>query len=91
MVFVGNNWDKVLDSEYKKEYFINLVKFVNKIYQEETVFPPKNHILSALTITDYNDVKVVILGQDPYHGIGEANGLSFSVNDGVRIPPSLQL
>ena len=90
MVFVGNNWDKVLDSEYKKEYFINLVKFVNKIYQEETVFPPKNHILSALTITDYNDVKVVILGQDPYHGIGEANGLSFSVNDGVRIPPSLQ-
>ena len=90
MVFVGNNWDKVLDSEYKKEYFINLVKFVNKIYQEETVFPPKNHILSALTITDYNDVKVVILGQDPYHGIVEANGLSFSVNDGVRIPPSLQ-
>ena len=56
----------------------------------KTIFPPKDRILSALSITDYNDVKVVILGQDPYHGVGEANGLCFSVNDGVRIPPSLQ-
>lgn len=85
-----NYWDTVLDSEYHKEYFANLVKFVNKVYKEKTIFPPKARILSALDITDYNDVKVVILGQDPYHGIGEANGLAFSVNDGVKIPPSLK-
>ena len=85
-----NYWDTVLDSEYHKEYFVNIVKFVNKAYKEKTIFPPKTRILSALDITDYNDVKVVILGQDPYHGIGEANGLAFSVNDGVKIPPSLK-
>lgn len=85
-----NYWDTVLDSEYHKEYFANIVKFVNKVYKEKTIFPPKGRILSALDITDYNDVKVVILGQDPYHGIGEANGLAFSVNDGVKIPPSLK-
>lgn len=85
-----NYWDTVLDSEYHKEYFANIVKFVNKVYKEKTIFPPKTRILSALDITDYNDVKVVILGQDPYHGIGEANGLAFSVNDGIKIPPSLK-
>ena len=85
-----NYWDTILDSEYHKEYFANIVKFVNKVYKEKTIFPPKSRILSALDITDYNDVKVVILGQDPYHGIGEANGLAFSVNDGVKIPPSLK-
>ena len=85
-----NYWDTVLDSEYHKEYFANIVKFVNKVYKAKTIFPPKARILSALDITDYNDVKVVILGQDPYHGIGEANGLAFSVNDGVKIPPSLK-
>lgn len=85
-----NYWDTVLDSEYHKEYFANIVKFVNKVYKEKTIFPPKARILSALDITDYNDVKVVILGQDPYHGIGEANGLAFSVNDGIKIPPSLK-
>lgn len=85
-----NYWDTVLDSEYHKEYFANIVKFVNKVYKEKAIFPPKARILSALDITDYNDVKVVILGQNPYHGIGEANGLAFSVNDGVKIPPSLK-
>ena len=85
-----NYWDTVLDSEYHKDYFANIVKFVNKVYKEKTIFPPKARILSALDITDYNDVKVVILGQDPYHGIGEANGLAFSVNDGIKIPPSLK-
>lgn len=85
-----NYWDTILDSEYHKEYFANIVKFVNEIYKEKTIFPPKTRILSALDITDYNDVKVVILGQDPYHGIGEANGLAFSVNDRVKIPPSLK-
>lgn len=86
----GNNWDIVLNDVYHEPYFINIVKFVNQIYKEKTVFPPKTKILKALTTTDYNDVKVVILGQDPYHGIGEANGLAFSVSDGIKLPPSLR-
>lgn len=86
----NNTWDSILNEEYNKEYFKQIVKYINKVYKEKTIFPPKNLILSALNITDYKSVKVVILGQDPYHGIGEANGLSFSVNDGIKIPPSLQ-
>ena len=86
----GNNWDTVLNDVYHEPYFINIVKFVNQIYKEKIVFPPKTKILKALTTTDYNDVKVVILGQDPYHGVGEANGLAFSVSDGIKLPPSLR-
>ena len=86
----NNDWDMVLEEEYKKEYFRNLVNFVNEVYNKEVVFPPKSEILRALSLTSYKDTKVVILGQDPYHGIGEANGLSFSVNDGVKLPPSLK-
>ena len=90
MKLVGNNWDKVLEQEYKKDYFKKLVLFINKIYKEKEIFPPKNRILRALELTDYDNVKVVILGQDPYHGIGEANGLSFSVSLGIKLPPSLK-
>lgn len=90
MELVGNSWDNVLDSEYHKEYFKKIVMFINKAYKERDIFPPKGYILRALSLTDYDDVKVVILGQDPYHGVGEANGLSFSVNKGVRLPPSLK-
>ena len=86
----NNKWDVVLSDEYSKDYFKDIVKFVNDVYRKKTIFPPKSRILSALNFTDYNDVKVVILGQDPYHGVGEANGLAFSVNDGIKIPPSLQ-
>ena len=86
----NNYWDIILNEEYNKDYFKNIVSFVNKVYKEKEIFPPKERILSALNITDYKDVKVVILGQDPYHGIGEANGLCFSVNEGIKIPPSLQ-
>lgn len=86
----NNNWDIVLSDEYNKEYFKKIVEFVNNSYKEKTIFPPKSRILSALEMTDYDQVKVVILGQDPYHGIGEANGLSFSVNTGVKLPPSLR-
>ena len=86
----NNDWDMVLEEEYKKEYFRNLVNFVNEVYNKEVVFPPKSEILRALSLTSYKDTKVVILGQDPYHGIGEANGLSFSVNDGVKLPTSLK-
>ena len=90
MELVGNNWDKILESEYHEEYFKNIVAFINKEYKEKTIFPPKSRILRALNLTDYQDVKVVILGQDPYHGLGEAHGLSFSVKNGVKKPPSLQ-
>lgn len=90
MKMIGNNWDVILDSEYHKQYFKTLVDFVNRVYKEKEIYPPKNYILRALTLTDYNNVKVVILGQDPYHGKGEANGLSFSVNHGVKLPPSLR-
>ena len=87
---VGNSWDEILQSEYKQEYFKKIVQFINKEYKEKTIFPPKNYILRALAFTDYPQVKVVILGQDPYHGVGEANGLSFSVNPGTKLPPSLK-
>ena len=90
IVMTNNKWDEILNEEYHKDYFKNIVAFVNKVYKEKVIFPPKNRILSALDITDYDKVKVVILGQDPYHGVGEANGLAFSVNDGVKIPPSLK-
>lgn len=86
---IGNNWDNILQEEYKKEYFKNIVNFINKEYKEKSIFPPKNKILRALELTDFNNVKVVILGQDPYHGIGEANGLAFAVSDGIKLPPSL--
>jgi uracil-DNA glycosylase len=87
---VGNKWDEILQDEYKKNYFKNIVTFINKEYKEKIIFPPKNKILRALSLTDYDKVKVVILGQDPYHGVGEANGLAFAVSDGIKIPPSLQ-
>ena len=86
----NNYWDIVLKEEYEKNYFKNIAMFINKEYKEKIVYPPKIDILRALKLTDYNDVKVVILGQDPYHGKNEANGLSFSVNEGIKLPPSLK-
>ena len=87
---VGNSWDEIMQDEYQKEYFRKIVLFINKEYKNKTIFPPKNYILRSLALTDYNNVKVVILGQDPYHGVGEANGLSFSVNKNIKLPPSLK-
>lgn len=86
---IGNDWDSVLESEFKKEYFYNLLKFVQGEYDKKTVFPPKKEVFKAFRYTPYKDVKVVILGQDPYHGEGEAEGLCFSVKSGIRKPPSL--
>ena len=86
----NNYWDVVLKEEYEKNYFKNIAMFINKEYKEKIVYPPKRDILRALKLTDYNDIKVVILGQDPYHGENEANGLSFSVNEGIKLPPSLK-
>lgn len=90
MNLIGNAWDNVLKEEYQKDYFKRIIIHINKEYQEKIIYPPKNMLFSALQITDYNKVNVVILGQDPYHGENEANGLSFSVNEGIKIPPSLK-
>ena len=90
ITLVGNKWDEILEEEYKSEYFKKIVAFINKEYKEKTIFPPKSRILRALNLTDYDNVKVVILGQDPYHGTGEANGLAFAVSNGIKLPPSLQ-
>lgn len=90
MKLVGNKWDVILDSEYRKEYFKRIVDFINSEYKLKTVYPVKSRILRSLELTDYDDVKVVILGQDPYHGEGEANGLCFAVSNGIKLPPSLR-
>ena len=87
---IGNDWDYYLKEEYNKEYFKNLINFVNNEYKTKTIYPPKNEIFNAFRHTPYKDVKVVILGQDPYHGEHQAEGLSFSVKNGIRKPPSLQ-
>ena len=87
---IGNSWDNILKDEFKKDYFKNLVKFLNTENKTKTIFPKSEDLFRALKLTDYNDVNVVILGQDPYHGEKEANGLCFSVNHGVQSPPSLQ-
>lgn len=86
---IGNDWDEVLKDEYSKPYFKELIDFVNKVYEERICYPAKENIFRALRLTPYKDVKVVIIGQDPYHGEHEANGLCFSVYNGVKCPPSL--
>lgn len=87
---INRKWDIVLKEEMKKDYFRNLGIFVKNEYQHKIVFPEYKNIFNALRYTDYDEVKVVILGQDPYHGDREAHGLSFSVQEGVPMPPSLQ-
>lgn len=83
-------WHDVLAQEKEKEYFKHVRAFVAQRRQETVVFPPVDQVFTALKLTEYDDVKVVILGQDPYHGVNQAHGLSFSVQDGVPFPPSLQ-
>ena len=90
MNLVGNSWDLILEEEYKKDYFKNLVEFIDNEYKEKTIYPEKSCVLKALSLTRYEDIKVVILGQDPYHGEKEANGLAFSVSNGIKLPPSLK-
>lgn len=90
MVTLGNNWDILLRDEFQKDYYINLRKFLVSEYKTQTIYPDMNNIFNSLKLTDYKDVKVVILGQDPYHEPGQAHGLCFSVKKGVPIPPSLQ-
>ena len=87
---INKKWDVILKDEMKQDYFKKLGIFVKNEYKTKQVFPPYENIFDALRFTDYDDVKVVILGQDPYHGLGEAHGLSFSVHENVSMPPSLQ-
>ena len=86
---IGNSWDSLLSDEYKKDYFISLKNFIIKEYNSKTIYPKISEIFNAFTKTNYENVKVVILGQDPYHGENEAEGLSFSVKIGIQKPPSL--
>lgn len=86
---IGNDWDNILKDEYEKDYFLKIKDIVRKEYKDKTIFPPANKVFYAFRETSYKDTKVVILGQDPYHGEGEANGLCFSVNVGIKMPPSL--
>ncbi|MAQ31943.1 MAG: uracil-DNA glycosylase [Flavobacteriales bacterium] len=88
-VKIENSWKRELDMEFQKPYFIKLVQFLKKEYNECSVFPQSSLIFNAFNRCVFGDVKVVILGQDPYHGIGQAHGLSFSVPSGVKIPRSL--
>jgi len=87
---LNSSWQTLLSDEIEKPYFQNLMNDVNEEYQNHTCFPPKELIFSAFNHCSLEDLKVVIIGQDPYHGYGEANGLCFSVNDSVKIPPSLR-
>lgn len=80
---------EILDEESKKEYMIKLKEFIDNEYDAKTIFPERKNIMNAMKYTPYENVKVVIVGQDPYHGIGEAHGLSFSVQPGIKTPPSL--
>ena len=86
---LGNDWDAIIGEEFSKEYYLNLREFLKKEYASTRVCPSMYDIFNALRMTSFADVKAVILGQDPYHGEGEAHGLCFSVRKGIRIPPSL--
>ncbi len=88
-MIITEKWDEMLKEEYEKPYFAKLMEDVDREYATATVYPPRENIFAAPKLVDYDKVRVVILGQDPYHGEGQANGLAFAVNDGVQAPPSL--
>lgn len=90
MAALTNGWAKALAQEFNKEYYRDLYNFIKKEYTEQIVYPDSKNIFSALELTDIDDVRVVILGQDPYHEPGQAHGLCFSVQPGVKAPPSLE-
>ena len=89
MVHIGNSWDEKLSGEFDKEYYLQLREFLKEEYSTRTVYPDMYDIFNALKYTPYEDVRAVILGQDPYHEPGQAHGLCFSVQKGVQTPPSL--
>lgn len=87
---ISNDWNEILKCEFEKEYFIKLSAFLDEEYASKKIYPPRNEIFTALELSSYADTKVVILGQDPYHGEGQAHGLCFSVKHGIEPPPSLK-
>ena len=90
MVVLGNDWDEILKGEFEKPYYKQLREFLKQEYKSKTVYPNMNDIFNALKYTAFKDVKAVIIGQDPYHGKGQAHGLCFSVKRGIEPPPSLK-
>jgi uracil-DNA glycosylase len=88
-VKIAPSWKTKLENEFSQPYFNQLIEFVKQEYKTQTVYPPGKEIFKAFDACEFNDVKVVIIGQDPYHGAGQANGLCFSVREDVRMPPSL--
>ena len=90
MVHIGNDWDSLLEEEFKKDYYLSLREFLKTEYFSRKIYPPMNDIFNALKYTSYDDARVVIPGQDPYHGEGQAHGLCFSVKRGIPFPPSLK-
>lgn len=90
MVNIGNEWDELLKDEFTKEYYLKLREFLKAEYGTRRIYPNMYDIFNSLKFTSYSDVKAVIIGQDPYHGAGQAHGLCFSVQKGTAIPPSLQ-
>ncbi len=89
MVRLNNDWDDLLEKEFEKDYYVKLKEFLKNEYKTNLIFPNKENIFEALKKTSYKDTKVLILGQDPYHGEGQAHGLAFSVQPTVKTPPSL--
>lgn len=89
-VKIAPSWKKKLENEFEKPYFGQLISFVKSEYQAHQVYPPGKEIFRAFDCADFDNVRVVIIGQDPYHGVGQANGLCFSVHEGVTMPPSLK-
>ena len=86
---IGNDWDDVIGDEFHKDYYLALREFLKEEYRTRRIYPDMYHIFNALKSTPYSKVKAVILGQDPYHGPGQAHGLCFSVQPGIEPPPSL--
>ena len=89
MVKLGNDWDEILENEFKKDYYLKIRELLKAEYSSKVIYPPMFDIFNALRYTSFENTRVVILGQDPYHEPGQAHGLSFSVKKGLKIPPSL--
>lgn len=89
MFDITASWNRILQAEFEKEYYQNLLAFLEEEYSEHEVFPPKNQVYNAFNTTTFENVKVVVIGQDPYHDVNQAHGLCFSVNEGIKLPPSL--
>lgn len=90
MEIKNNDWKFLLKEEFTKDYFKEILNFLNKEYKNKNIYPPKEELFSVFNKSNFADIKVVILGQDPYHQKGQGNGIAFSVNEGVKLPPSLR-